>query len=86
MHENRIRRIRHHGVMILRAIGLLLIGGGLLSWSWNVSISELFGMPQMTFRQAVATGLFIGIVFAITGSAARLRHHRPECPGRGDAS
>lgn len=86
MHENPIRRLRRYGVVILGAAGLLLLAGALLSWSWNASISELFGLPQMAFRQAVAAGLFIGIVFAIAGSAFHMRGHGAARLGRRTAS
>jgi len=82
MHEIRIHRMRRYGVVILSAAGLLLLAGALLAWSWNASISELFGLPRMAFRQAVAAGLFIGIVFAIAGSAFRMRGHGAAPLGR----
>ena len=85
MHERPRHRTRHYGVIILRAAGLLLLGGALLSWSWNASISELFGMPRTAFRQAVAAEVFIGIIFATVTGAARLRHHGQARPGRGAA-
>jgi len=86
MHENRINRMRHYAVVILSTTGLLMIGGALLSWSWNASISELFGLPQMAFRQAVAAGLLISIVFAIAGRAFRVWGHGPVRQRRETAS
>jgi len=86
MNENRKNRLRRYGIALLSAAGLLILGGALLSWSWNASIGELFGLPQMAFRQAVAAEVLLGIVFAIAAWATRFRHRGPERPGSGAAS
>ena len=75
MNENRKNRLRRYGIVLVSTSALLLIGGALLAWSWNASISELFGLPRMSFRQAVAAGVLIGILGMIVAGTMRLRNH-----------
>jgi hypothetical protein len=77
MNEGNKKRLHHFGMSLLGTGVLLLLGGALLAWSWNTFVAELFGTLQMSFRQAVAAEVLVGIVSAIAARSARARRHRP---------
>jgi hypothetical protein len=86
MNENRKSRLRRYGIALLSASGLFLLGGALLAWSWNAFVSELFGLPPMSFRQAIAAGVLVGILGVIAAGTIRLSNLGPAHPGRGASS
>lgn len=66
------RRARRHGVLALGIVALALIGGVLVTWSWNTLATDLFEAPRMAFRHALAAEMLIGVLAAAAAIPFRL--------------
>lgn len=69
--------VRHLLFALASAAGLFLAGGVILLWGWNTFVSELFAVPEMAFRHALALELMIVLVVAIPAVALRMLGHHP---------
>jgi hypothetical protein len=57
----------------------LIIGTFVVTWAWNVSVAEIFGLPQITKKQAFALLLlfcFLGSVFTGAGKSTKVDESR----------
>ena len=59
------------------ATGVLLAGAVIILWGWNTFASELFAVPEIAFRHALALELMIVLVVAIPAVALRMLAHHP---------
>ncbi len=75
---DRISRIRNGRVWWhagLAAAAYVVAGSAVGTWAWNSVAHELFGLPQLAYRQAVA------ILCAVLVLALPFRPARPGDPG-----
>lgn len=72
-------RPRRPGKAIMIAGVFLIAGALLLHWSWNTLATELFTMPDIQFKHAVALELFLLVVYFIPNTASQLfaDSHKP---------
>jgi hypothetical protein len=48
-----------HGRTIVMSLIAIVLGGVAILWSWNTLAVDLFHLPEMTFRHAVAAVLLL---------------------------
>ncbi len=58
---------------IIAIVGLAILFGFIIMWLWNWLMPELFGLPLLTYWQAV--GLFILLKILIGGCGSGKGHH-----------
>ena len=56
-----------HGRTIVMSLIAIVLGGGAILWSWNTHAVDLFGLPEMTFRHAVAAVLLLVAAGSLIG-------------------
>jgi len=59
-------------------IALAVTGASIaVLWSWNTLAGDLFALPQMQFRHALAAVLLGAVLGAVISFGARRRHAEP---------
>jgi hypothetical protein len=56
-----------HGRTIVMSLIAIVLGGVAILWSWNTLAVDLFGLPEMTFRHAVAAVLLLVAAGSLAG-------------------
>jgi hypothetical protein len=78
-----MKNLKHHGRRILSLILALLILMILVTWSWNLSLPDIFGLPSIQAKHAMGLILLTGILSFIfhlgswqsSGRYPTLHHH-----------
>lgn len=64
--------IRRPGRAIAAATAWLVAAAVIMLWSWNAMVADLFAVPAIDFRQAVAAEVGIAVLAATIGLGVRL--------------
>lgn len=58
---------------ILRSLGTIIAGALLLLWAWNTLATDLFNLPAVQFKHALALELGLLAIYMTHHSASSLR-------------
>ncbi len=66
---------------IIAIVGLAILFGFIIMWLWNALMPELFGLPTLTYWQAVGLFILSKILFGCGGGRGSSNHkkHSNEC-------
>ncbi|MFY0681176.1 MAG: hypothetical protein JXR13_11420 [Thalassovita sp.] len=56
-----------HGRTIMKSLLVIIVGGVAILWSWNTLAVDLFGLPEMAFRHALASVLLLVAIGSLIG-------------------
>ena len=55
------------GLIVVVVIGLFFLVPALLQWLWNITMPELFGLPELNYWQSFRLMLIAGILISGPG-------------------
>ena len=75
--ESKPMSVRHLVYVLASAVVTFLAGGVIVLYGWNTFVSELFVVPEIAYRHALALELMVVLIVAIPVVALRVLGHHP---------